>query len=155
MAAPRKDPMNSASVRRGRPVEAGKDPATRDGAIRRIADQLDVHPEALRTWVKRAGTDEGLREGTTSQDAARIAELEREVKELRRANAILKSASAIPNASNRPTPSPSTSTGSISVVSMVNSAISRLLSSKPSTQRPPSQNMHSKPANRASTKLGA
>jgi transposase len=75
-------------------VEARRDPAARAGAIRRIADQLDVHPEALRTWVKRAETDEGLSEGTTSQDAARIAELKREVKELRRANAILKSASA-------------------------------------------------------------
>lgn len=75
-------------------MEARKDPAGRTGAIRRIAEQLDVHPEALRTWVKRAETDEGLREGITSADAARITELEREVKELRRANAILKSASA-------------------------------------------------------------
>lgn len=62
--------------------------------IRRIAGQLDVHPEALRTWVKRAEVDGGQRPGTTSQDAARIAELEREVRELRRANHILKTASA-------------------------------------------------------------
>ena len=60
----------------------------RDGEL---ADQLDVHPEALRGWVKRAETDDGLRAGTTSAEAARIAELEREIKELRRANAILKS----------------------------------------------------------------
>ena len=53
-----------------------------------------MHPEALRGWVKRAETDEGIVPGATSTDAARIAELEREVKELRRANAILKSASA-------------------------------------------------------------
>lgn len=52
-----------------------------------------MHPEALRGWVKRAETDEGFVPGTTSE-AARIAELGREVKELRRANAILKSASA-------------------------------------------------------------
>lgn len=53
-----------------------------------------MHPEALRGWVKQAETDAGLVPGTTSAEAARIAELEREVKELRRANAILKSASA-------------------------------------------------------------
>lgn len=62
--------------------------------IRRIAAQLDVHPEALRTWVKRAEVDEGKRPGVTSADAARIAELERENRELRRANHILKTASA-------------------------------------------------------------
>ena len=51
-------------------------------------------PEALRGGVERAETDDGVRPGVTSEEAARIAELEREVKELRRANAILKSASA-------------------------------------------------------------
>ena len=34
-------------------VDARKDPDTASGAIRRIAEQLDVHPEALRTWVKK------------------------------------------------------------------------------------------------------
>ncbi|WIY01954.1 IS3 family transposase [Amycolatopsis mongoliensis] len=63
-------------------------------AIRRVAGQLDVHPEALRTWVKRAEIDAGTAPGRTSDDAARIAELEREVRELRRANEILKTASA-------------------------------------------------------------
>lgn len=75
-------------------IDARKDPETRMGAYRRIGEQLGVHPEALRTWVKQAETDEGLRPGVTSVDAARIGELEREVRELRRANAILKSASA-------------------------------------------------------------
>lgn len=75
-------------------VEARRDPAMRAGAIKRIADQLGVHPEALRTWVKRAEVDEGVRPGTSSTDAARIAELEREVRELRRANEILRTASA-------------------------------------------------------------
>jgi transposase len=94
MPAPRKysDELRERATRLA--VEARKDAVGRTGAIRRIADQLDVHPEALRTWVKQAETDDGSRPGTTSQDAARIAELEREVKELRRANAILKSASA-------------------------------------------------------------
>jgi transposase len=94
MAAPRKYPDELRERATRLAVEARKDPVGRTGAIRRIADQLDVHPEALRTWVKQAETDDGSRPGTTSQDAARIAELEREVKELRRANAILKSASA-------------------------------------------------------------
>jgi transposase len=44
--------------------------------------------------VKQAETDEGLRPGTTTADSTRIAELEREVRELRRANQILKAASA-------------------------------------------------------------
>ena len=75
-------------------VEARRDPASAVGAIRRIADQLGVHPEALRGWVKRAETDAGDRPGTTSNDAERIAALEREVRELRRANQILKSAAS-------------------------------------------------------------
>ncbi len=75
-------------------VEARKDPATRPGAFKRIGDQLGVHPEALRTWVKQAEIDGGQRAGTTSSDADRIAQLERENRELRRANTILKQASA-------------------------------------------------------------
>lgn len=75
-------------------IDARKDPAMRIGAYQRVGEQLGVHPEALRTWVKKAETDSGLRPGTTSQDAGRIAELEREVRELRRANTILKQASA-------------------------------------------------------------
>jgi transposase len=51
-------------------------------------------PEALRTWVKKAETDAGVRPGTTSSDAERIAALERENRELRRANQILKSAAS-------------------------------------------------------------
>jgi len=48
----------------------------------------------LRNWVIQAEIDEGHRPGTTTDDATRLAELESEVRELRRANAILKSASA-------------------------------------------------------------
>jgi transposase len=94
MAAPRKYPEELRERAARLAVEARKDPEARVGAIKRIADQLDVHPEALRGWVKQAETDDGTRPGTTNAEAARIAELEREVKELRRANAILKSASA-------------------------------------------------------------
>ena len=75
-------------------LEALADPARAKGAIRRIGEELGVHPEALRTWVKKAQVDGGLRPGTTTDEAQRIKELEKEVRELRRANAILKSASA-------------------------------------------------------------
>ena len=75
-------------------LDALADPARAKGAIRRIADELGVHPEALRTWVKKAQIDGGLRPGTTTDEAQRIKELEKEVRELRRANAIPKSTSA-------------------------------------------------------------
>ena len=94
MAAPRKYPDELRERATRMAVEARRDPAAAPGAIRRIADQLGIHPEALRGWVKRAETDEGIRAGTTSAETARIAELEREVRELRRANQILKSAAS-------------------------------------------------------------
>ena len=75
-------------------LEALAEPAQAKGAIRRIGEELGVHPEALRTWVKKAQVDGGLRPGTTTDQAQRIKELEKEVRELRRANAIPKSASA-------------------------------------------------------------
>lgn len=94
MAAPRKypDELRERAVRMV--VDARRDPATRPGAITRIAGQLGINAETLRTWTKRTEIDEGLRPGTTSEDAKRIVELEREVRELRRANEILKTASA-------------------------------------------------------------
>ena len=64
------------------------------GELARVARQLGVHPEALRSWAKQAEIDGGKRPGITSGDKQRIAELEREVRELRRANEILKAASA-------------------------------------------------------------
>lgn len=61
---------------------------------RRIGEQLGINPETLRGWAKQAEIDAGMVPGTTTDQAARVAELERENRELRRANAILKSASA-------------------------------------------------------------
>ncbi len=75
-------------------LDARRDPASKVGAIKRIADQLGIHPEALRTWVRQAEVDGGIAPGTTTADAQRIADLERENRELRRANEILKTASA-------------------------------------------------------------
>jgi transposase len=64
------------------------------GELARVGRHLGVHPEALRSWVKQAEIDGGERAGTTTGDKQRIAELEKENRELRRANEILKAASA-------------------------------------------------------------
>ncbi len=64
----------------------------RYGVITRVARQLGIGTESLRNWVRQAEIDGGARPGTTTEDKARIAELERENRELRRANEILKSA---------------------------------------------------------------
>jgi transposase len=64
-------------------------------AIRSIASKLGItSPESLRKWVRRAEVDGGVRPGKTSEELAEIRELKKEVAELRRANEILKSASA-------------------------------------------------------------
>jgi transposase len=63
-------------------------------AISTVAQRLNVHPATLRLWVNQAEVDQGARVGTTTADASRISELERENRELRRANEILKAASA-------------------------------------------------------------
>ena len=64
------------------------------GTIQRIAEQLGCGVESLRTWVKQSDIDGGAKPGVTTNDAKRIRELEQENRELKRANAILKSASA-------------------------------------------------------------
>ncbi len=63
-------------------------------AIESVAAKLDLNRETLRVWVRRAETDAGQRPGLTTDERERIRELEREVKELRRADEILKAASA-------------------------------------------------------------
>ena len=66
----------------------------RQGLVTRIARQLGIGPESLRKWVHQAEVDRGQRPGTSSDEAHRMADLEREDRELRRANEILRSASA-------------------------------------------------------------
>ena len=94
MAAPRKypDELRARAVRLVLDAKADGDGGK--GACRRIGNQLDINPETLRGWVAQAEIDAGTRPGMTTSDAQKIAELEKEVRELRRANAILKSASA-------------------------------------------------------------
>jgi transposase len=63
-------------------------------AVESIAPKIGCVPQTLLTWVKHQEIDAGVREGVTTTEAQRVKELEREVKELRRANEILKVASA-------------------------------------------------------------
>ena len=74
--------------------EAIAESGERVGAVTRVARQLGIGPESLRNWVKQADVDRGKRPGLSTAEQRRIAELEREVRELRRANEILKAASA-------------------------------------------------------------
>jgi transposase len=94
MAAPRKYPeeLRERAIRMA--VDLRRDPGTRTGALRRVGEQLGINPETLRNWVTQVEVDEGHRPGVTSAEARRVVELEREVRELRRANEILKTASA-------------------------------------------------------------
>lgn len=63
-------------------------------AIRSIAPKIGCVPQTLNEWVRKSAVDSGLRDGVTRDERERIKALEREVKELRRANEILKLASA-------------------------------------------------------------
>jgi transposase len=67
---------------------------TSQGTVKRVADQLGYGVESVRTWVRQAEVDNGEVIGTTTAEAARVKQLEQENRELKRANAILKSASA-------------------------------------------------------------
>ncbi len=62
---------------------------------RQIGALLDVHSETLRGWVERAEIDAGARQSMTTDEHAELIRLRREVAELRRANEILKTASAL------------------------------------------------------------
>ena len=63
-------------------------------AIRAVADKIGCNPETLRGWIRQAERDAGHRPGLTTDERARLTTLERENRELRRANEILKAASA-------------------------------------------------------------
>lgn len=63
-------------------------------ALRSIASKCGMTPETLRKWVRRAEVDAGARPGVTTDERKRLSELERENRELRRANEILKTAAA-------------------------------------------------------------
>src|SRR6185437_1937697 len=98
MAAPKKPFRHYPPEMRERAVrmvhEAIAESSERVGAVTRVARQLGIGPESLRNWVKQAAIDKGQRPGATTEQQRRIDELEREVRDLRRANEILKAASA-------------------------------------------------------------
>jgi transposase len=68
--------------------------ASQWAAVSSIAGKIGCTPETLRSWVRRAETDQGRREGVTSSERERLKALEKENRELKRANEILKTASA-------------------------------------------------------------
>jgi transposase-like protein len=68
--------------------------ASQWSAIGSIAAKIGCTAETLRSWVRQAERDQGLRSGLTSEERERIKALEREVRELRQANEILRKASA-------------------------------------------------------------
>ncbi len=80
----------AAAVRMVRSLRAETGMGT--GSVRRVAEQLGYGVESVRSWVKQADVDEGARAGVTSQETVRVRELEQEVRELRRANEILRRA---------------------------------------------------------------
>jgi len=74
--------------------EHRKDYTSQWAAVESIAPKIGCVPHTLHEWVRKHEIDSGLRDGVTSEERDRIKALEREVKELRRANEILKLASA-------------------------------------------------------------
>ena len=75
-------------------LETMRETGERHGVVTRVAVDLGIGSETVRHWVKQAEIDEGLRPGVTTDDRQRIAELEKENRELRRANEILKAAAS-------------------------------------------------------------
>ena len=73
-------------------LETASERGDRFGVVTRVAAQLGIGPESLRKWVHQAEVDGGKRTGLTTEERARMKLLERENRELRRANEILKSA---------------------------------------------------------------
>ncbi len=71
-----------------------KEIGTDHGTVKRVASQLGIGTESLRSWVRQAEIDDGVKSGTSTEDAERIKGLEQENRELRRTNEILRKASA-------------------------------------------------------------
>jgi transposase-like protein len=75
-------------------LDHGRDHGSQWAAIASIAGKIGCTAETLRTWVRQAERDQGLRAGSTTAEQERIRALERENRELRQANEILRKASA-------------------------------------------------------------
>ncbi len=94
MPAPRKysDEIKDRAVRMV--FQVRRESGQRTGAVAAVAAKLGINRETLRGWVRQAEVDSGQRPGTSTVDGQRLAELERENRELRRANEILKAAAS-------------------------------------------------------------
>lgn len=96
MPAPRKypDELRERAVRLVLEARAEDRQLSLNAAVQRIGTRVGVNPDTLRGWCKQAEIDTGRRPGVTTADAARIKQLEAEVRELKRANEILLAASS-------------------------------------------------------------
>ena len=94
MSAPRKypDELRDRAVRLV--MDMKDDGGSVSSACTRVGEQLGINADTLRGWVKQVEIDAGIRPGVSTADSARIKALEKENAELRRANAILRTASA-------------------------------------------------------------
>ena len=96
MPAPRKYPpeLRERAMRLVHEAREEEPELSLNAAVQRIGPRVGVNPDTLRGWCKQADIDAGTRPGTTTGDAAKIKELEAEVRELKRANEILLAASS-------------------------------------------------------------
>ncbi|MHA2414035.1 IS3 family transposase [Mycobacterium avium] len=90
----------AAAVRMVRTLRA--ELGTEQGTVQRVARQLGYGVESVRTWVRQADIDEGLAPGVTTAESKRVQELEQEIRELKRANEILKRAAKFLRGGARP-----------------------------------------------------
>ena len=96
MPAPRKYPreLRDRAIRLVAEARQEEPELSVTAAVNRIGTKVGVNPDTLRGWIKQADIDIGKRPGTTTDDGKRIKDLERENRELKRANEILLAASS-------------------------------------------------------------
>ena len=96
MSAPRKYPaeLRERAVRLVSEARGEEPSLTVNAAVKRIGPRVGVNADTLRGWVKQTDIDTGRRVGTTTADAVKLREQEREIRELKRANEILLAASS-------------------------------------------------------------
>ena len=96
MPAPRKypDELRERALRLVREAMDEDPSLSLNAAVKRIGPRVGIVPDTLRNWAKQRRVDDGLAPGTTTADAARVKQLESEVRELKRANEILLAASS-------------------------------------------------------------
>ena len=82
----------AAAVRMVRTLRA--ELGTEHGTVQRVARQLGYGIESVRSWVRQADIDDGYTPGASTSESARVRDLEQEIRELKRANEILKRAAS-------------------------------------------------------------